>query len=138
MKGKSLYDYPIHLGKGARAFAEPQFTGLEWYEAYGERHADDLEEGRLVSLFRFEESWTSWEMHPPRRRSGLRRPGSHDPAPGAPGRRDTVVGAWPRRLCNQSARGLAHGGRGGAGSRAVHYFGQGHDAPAAVRICPAT
>ena len=23
-----------------------------------------MEEGRLVSLHRFEESWTSWEMHP--------------------------------------------------------------------------
>ena len=65
MQGKSLYDYPIHLGLGARAVSEPQFTGgMDWYEAYGERHADDLEEGRLVSLFRFEESWTSWEMHP--------------------------------------------------------------------------
>lgn len=63
-QGKSLYDFPIHLGQGARAVAEPQFTGFEWYEAYGERHADDLDEGRLVSLFRFEESWTSWEMHP--------------------------------------------------------------------------
>ena len=37
---------------------------MDWYEAYGERHSDDLDEGRLVSLFRFEESWTSWEMHP--------------------------------------------------------------------------
>lgn len=64
MKGKSLYDFPIHLGKGARAISEPQFSGIEWYEQYGERHADDLEEGRLVSLFRFEESWNSWEMHP--------------------------------------------------------------------------
>jgi mannose-6-phosphate isomerase-like protein (cupin superfamily) len=62
--GKSLYDYPIYLGLGARAVAEPKFTGFEWYEQYGERHADDLEEGRLVSLFRFEESWNSWEMHP--------------------------------------------------------------------------
>ncbi len=61
---KSLYDHPIHLGIGARAVSEPKFTGPEWYEEYGERHADDLEEGRLVSLFRFEESWTSWEMHP--------------------------------------------------------------------------
>jgi quercetin dioxygenase-like cupin family protein len=64
MQGKSLYDFPIHLGQGALAVAEPQFTGFEWYEAYGERHADDLDEGRLVSLFGFEESWTSWEMHP--------------------------------------------------------------------------
>jgi quercetin dioxygenase-like cupin family protein len=64
MKGKSLYKHPIHLGQGAHAVSEPEFTGFEWYEAYGERHADDLEEGRLVSLFRFEESWSSWEMHP--------------------------------------------------------------------------
>ena len=64
MKGKSLYDFPIHLGLGARAVAEPQFTGPEWYEAYVERQHDDMDEGRLVSLFRFEESWTSWEMHP--------------------------------------------------------------------------
>lgn len=62
--GKSLYEFPIHLGLGARAVAQPQFTGFDWYEAYGQRHADDGSEGRLVSLFRFEESWTSWEMHP--------------------------------------------------------------------------
>ena len=64
MRGKSLFDFPIHLGRGARAVEEPQFTGPEWYEAYGERHADDLDEGRIVSLFRFQEPWTSWEMHP--------------------------------------------------------------------------
>ena len=64
MKGQSLYDFPIHLGLGARAISEPQFTGPEWYDQYVERRADDLDEGRLVSLFRFEESWTSWEMHP--------------------------------------------------------------------------
>ena len=63
-KGKSLYDFPIHLGMGAKAVAEPQFTGIDWYGGYDERHHDDLDEGRIVSLFRFEESWTSWEMHP--------------------------------------------------------------------------
>jgi len=61
-KGKSLYDFPIHLGLGAKAVAEPEFTGMEWYDGY--IHGDDLDEGRLVSLFRFQESWTSWEMHP--------------------------------------------------------------------------
>ena len=64
MKGKSLFDFPIHLGSGAKAIPQPEFTGMEWYDAYVERHADDLDEGRLVSLYRFEESWTSWEMHP--------------------------------------------------------------------------
>jgi len=63
-RGKSLYDFPIHLGRGARAFEEPQFTGPDWYEDYEVRHADDMYEGRIVSLFRFEEPWTSWEMHP--------------------------------------------------------------------------
>jgi mannose-6-phosphate isomerase-like protein (cupin superfamily) len=64
VNGKSLYDFPIHLGLGATAASEPEFTGVEWYGGYEQRHADDLDEGRLVSLFRFEESWTSWEMHP--------------------------------------------------------------------------
>jgi quercetin dioxygenase-like cupin family protein len=63
-KGKSLYDFPIHLGIGAKAVAEPQFNGPEWYESYEQRHSDDLDEGRIVSLFRFEEPWTSWEIHP--------------------------------------------------------------------------
>ncbi len=63
-KGKSLYDFPIHLGLGAKAVSEPEFSGPEWYDGNMERHADDLDEGRLVSLFRFEEPWTSWEMHP--------------------------------------------------------------------------
>lgn len=64
MRGKSLYDFPIHLGIGARAVSEPRFTGFDWYEAYGQRHSDDLDEGRIVSLFRFEENWSSWEVHP--------------------------------------------------------------------------
>lgn len=63
-KAKSLYDFPIHLGIGAKAVAEPQFTGIDWYEGYDQRHHDDLDEGRIVSLFSFEDSWTSWEMHP--------------------------------------------------------------------------
>ena len=64
MQGKSLYDFPIHLGLGAKAVTEPEFSGMEWYDGYIERHGGDLDEGRLVSLFRFEERWTSWEMHP--------------------------------------------------------------------------
>ena len=53
-----------HLGLGARAVAEPEFTGIDWYEGYGARHADDGAEGRFVALHRFAESWDSWEMHP--------------------------------------------------------------------------
>ncbi|HEY8592626.1 MAG TPA: cupin domain-containing protein [Sphingomicrobium sp.] len=63
-EARSLADFPIHLGLGASAVAEPQFSGMDWYEAYAERHAEDMDEGRLVSLFRFDEPWTSWEMHP--------------------------------------------------------------------------
>jgi mannose-6-phosphate isomerase-like protein (cupin superfamily) len=64
VQGQSLFDFPIHLGLGAKAVPQPQFTGMDWYDAYTERHADDLDEGRIVALYRFEESWTSWEVHP--------------------------------------------------------------------------
>ncbi len=60
----SLFTTPVHLGLGATAQVQPDFTGLEWYEAYGERTASDGAEGRLVSLYTFTESWDSWEVHP--------------------------------------------------------------------------
>jgi mannose-6-phosphate isomerase-like protein (cupin superfamily) len=53
-----------HLGLGATATVEPPFTGMDWYAAYGARHASDGIEGRLVSLYSFSESWPSWEVHP--------------------------------------------------------------------------
>jgi quercetin dioxygenase-like cupin family protein len=43
---------------------QPEFTGMAWYEGYMRRHGGDGAEGRLVSLNRFDEPWTSWEMHP--------------------------------------------------------------------------
>ena len=55
---------PIHLGLGATAVIEPEFTGIDWYEAYAARHKNDGVEGRLVSMFRFTESWPMWEVHP--------------------------------------------------------------------------
>ena len=54
----------IHLGLGATAVAQPEFTGMAWYAGYGARHGADGAEGRLVSMYSFDESWTSWEMHP--------------------------------------------------------------------------
>ena len=63
-KPLALESFPLHLGLGARAVPQPEFTGMEWYDAYVERHAADGSEGRLVSLFTFSESWTSWERHP--------------------------------------------------------------------------
>ena len=62
--GQSLFTHPIHLGLGATAVPQPEFSGLEWYEAYSTRVAADGREGRLVSLYRFDENWDSWEMHP--------------------------------------------------------------------------
>lgn len=57
--------HPIHLGLGATAAVEPEFTGDEgWYAAYAERHAADGAEGRLVTVHSFDESWDVWEMHP--------------------------------------------------------------------------
>ena len=63
-KPMSLERFPLHLGLGARAVAQPEFTGMEWYASYVERNAADGNEGRLVSLYSFSESWTSWERHP--------------------------------------------------------------------------
>ena len=54
---------PIHLGLDATATAEPEFTGIDWYEAYAARHAADNREGRLVAMHSFKTSWEMWEMH---------------------------------------------------------------------------
>jgi mannose-6-phosphate isomerase-like protein (cupin superfamily) len=59
-----LSRYPIHLGRGGTAVAEPEFTGMEWYAGYLQRHASDGAEGRLVSMFSFDAPWDGWEMHP--------------------------------------------------------------------------
>jgi mannose-6-phosphate isomerase-like protein (cupin superfamily) len=65
MAAKLLSRYPAHLGLGARIEIEPAFEGaMDWYMAYGERHADDGVEGRLVSMHTFAGSWPTWEMHP--------------------------------------------------------------------------
>lgn len=61
---RRLADSFIHLGLGATAVPQPPFAGMEWYEAYGARHAADGREGRLVSQHSFDDSWDSWEMHP--------------------------------------------------------------------------
>ena len=57
---------PLHLGLGAKAVIEPEFSGaMEWYAGYAARHdAADGREGRLVTMHTFHESWDSWEMHP--------------------------------------------------------------------------
>ena len=64
MAGQPIARFPIHLGRGGSAVAQPEFTGMDWYGGYDERHGQDGAEGRLVSLFRFSQSWDSWEMHP--------------------------------------------------------------------------
>ncbi len=65
MAGIDITAHPVHLGLGATAHIEPEFTGaMDWYEGYADRHADDGAEGRLVSMHSFTESWAMWEMHP--------------------------------------------------------------------------
>lgn len=60
-----LEKFPLHLGLGATAIVQSEFTGtMDWYEAYGERHDGDGPDGRLVAMHSFSESWDSWEMHP--------------------------------------------------------------------------
>jgi quercetin dioxygenase-like cupin family protein len=60
-----LTSYPAHLGLGARVERLERFDGTpDWYMRYGQAHAADGFEGRLVSMHRFDESWDSWERHP--------------------------------------------------------------------------
>jgi uncharacterized cupin superfamily protein len=54
-----------HLGLGARVDLLPDFAWTpEYLASYGERTADDGDEGRLVTLFDQRESWDTWERHP--------------------------------------------------------------------------
>ena len=64
MSAQKLSEAFIHLGLGATAVPQPPFAGIEWYQAYGERHGSDGAEGRLVSMHSFTEGWETWEMHP--------------------------------------------------------------------------
>lgn len=65
MSAKDIYTHPIHLGRGASAEVEPEFSGDQaWYENYAARHMDDGAEGRLVSMYRFTGDWDVWEVHP--------------------------------------------------------------------------
>ena len=60
-----LSEIPVHLGLGAKVTPEAAFTETpDWYQRYSERHQTDGSEGRLVTMHTFDESWTSWEMHP--------------------------------------------------------------------------
>lgn len=56
--------HPLHLGLGAVAVPQPEFTGVDWYDGYIARHGADGAEGRLVAQHSFTASWDSWEMHP--------------------------------------------------------------------------
>lgn len=61
----NLTTHPLHLGLGASAIVQPEFTGgMDWYEGYGARHGGDGAEGRLVAIHTFTEPWNMWEMHP--------------------------------------------------------------------------
>ncbi len=65
MAGISIARFPLHLGLGATALPQPEFTGeMDWYTDYSERAAADGTEGRLVTTHTFTESWDSWEMDP--------------------------------------------------------------------------
>ena len=65
MTSRRLSEFPIHLGVGATAVAQPSFTGtMDWYADYEQRSATDGIEGRLVTVHLFAEPWDVWEMHP--------------------------------------------------------------------------
>lgn len=55
----------VHLGTGGRATPLPDFAWTpEYLDAYEQRFAADGDEGRLVTTFRCETSWSTWERHP--------------------------------------------------------------------------
>ena len=65
MRARDIAKHPIHLGLGASAESEPEFTGaMEWYADYARRRHSDGAEGRLVSMHSFSGPWDVWEMHP--------------------------------------------------------------------------
>lgn len=59
-----LANNPVHLGRGGTASVEPPLDGAAWFAAYAERHSADGADGRLVTQYRFSESWSDWEVHP--------------------------------------------------------------------------
>jgi len=59
-----LTERPIHLSRDGTASSEPPFDGPAWFGAYDVRHGDDIPGARLVTQYRFTESWTMWELHP--------------------------------------------------------------------------
>src|SRR5690349_9931663 len=60
-----LASTPIHLGLGSTAEALVGFSWTpEFLEAYAERTASDGVDGRMVTMFHQDATWTSWERHP--------------------------------------------------------------------------
>lgn len=102
----NLFTHPIHLGLGAKAIQQPEFTGMDFYASYIERTAGDGIEGRLVH-------------------------GRRNDAPSRGVRRCyNKREAWPGRLCDQRARRVAHSRCGGQCDRIVHHRWLWHRAPA--------
>lgn len=65
MSAFELAKTPVHLGLGATVEQLPPFDGsMQWYANYGQAHAKDGSEGRLVALHSFSSDWSTWEMHP--------------------------------------------------------------------------
>jgi quercetin dioxygenase-like cupin family protein len=64
MAGHSLTQFPLHLDAQGGAVPQPEFTNESWFERYAERTDSDGPSGRLVSMFSFSDSWSTWEMHP--------------------------------------------------------------------------
>ena len=61
----TISKHPLHLGLGATALVQPEFTGeMDWYEGYGQRNGGDGAEGRLVTMHSFDGAWDVWEVHP--------------------------------------------------------------------------
>lgn len=50
---KKLMENWIHLGLGSTAIPLTPFTDMGWSKEYSAEHANDGNEGRLVSMYKF-------------------------------------------------------------------------------------
>ena len=82
-QARSLFDYPIHLGRGARAVAEPSSPAPNGMRPMASATPTTSTKAGSSPCSGSRRPWTSWEMHPAGEEVVCCRPGPHDSPPGA-------------------------------------------------------
>ena len=115
--------FPASSRPRARATAQPEFTGMEWYAAYSERHAADGAEGRLVLMYIQRELDELGDASQWRRGGDLHRGRYYPVQELADGVRRPRS---RRRIRHQLARRVAYGGCRRLVYGGVHHCGHGN------------